>query len=154
MYLYLVQHGEAKREDEDPARGLSKKGSDDALRVAAFVQRMNIPVTRILHSNKTRAQQTAQILSGLLKPKKGVSETDGLAPMDDPDAWARRIDGMDEDLMLVGHLPYMAKLAGLILCGDKEKTCLDFKMGGMVCCRRIADGRWVVAWMLVPEMIE
>jgi phosphohistidine phosphatase SixA len=27
MYLYLVQHGEAKREEEDPARGLTKKGS-------------------------------------------------------------------------------------------------------------------------------
>lgn len=86
MFLYLVQHGEAKREDEDPARGLSKKGRDDALKVAAFVERMKIPVTRILHSNKARAQQTAQILAGLLKPKKGVSETDGLAPMDDPDA--------------------------------------------------------------------
>lgn len=53
--------------------------------------------------------------------------------------------------MLVGHLPYMAKLAGLIICGDKEKTCVDFKMGGMVCCRRIADGRWVIAWMILPK---
>ena len=27
MFLYLVQHGEAKREEEDPLRGLTEKGT-------------------------------------------------------------------------------------------------------------------------------
>jgi hypothetical protein len=60
---------------------------------------------------------------------------------------------MNEDLMLVGHLPYMAKLAGLLLCGDKEKTPIDFKMGGIVCLMRFDDGRWALEWMLVPDMV-
>jgi phosphohistidine phosphatase len=154
MYLYLVQHGEAKREEEDPARGLTKKGSDDVVKVAAFVQEMNVQMSLIHHSGKTRARQTAQILADHLMPDKRISETDGLAPMDEPDIWVKRIDGMDGDIMLVGHLPFMAKLAGLLLCGDSEKTCIDFKMGGMVCCRRFDDKRWGVEWMLVPEMIR
>ena len=29
MFLYLVQHGDAKREEEDPARPLSEKGLRD-----------------------------------------------------------------------------------------------------------------------------
>lgn len=34
MYLYLVQHGEAKGEAEDPERGLTGKGVEDVDRVA------------------------------------------------------------------------------------------------------------------------
>jgi phosphohistidine phosphatase len=44
MYLYLVQHGEAKREDEDPARGLTEKGTKDVHQVAQFLQNKRLPV--------------------------------------------------------------------------------------------------------------
>ena len=80
MYLYLVRHGEAKRGEEDPARGLTKKGIDDVSRIATFVQKINVKVSLILHSEKDRAKQTAQMLADNLKPEKGISETDSLAP--------------------------------------------------------------------------
>jgi phosphohistidine phosphatase len=154
MYLYLVQHGKAKKEEEDPARGLTEKGREEVARVAAALKKAGVPVVRILHSGKTRTMQTALILADHLKPSKGVAETDSLAPMDDPSIWFKRIAGMDEDMLLVGHLPYMAKLAGLLLCGDQEKICVDFKMGGVVGCKRFDDGKWAVAWMIVPEMVS
>lgn len=153
MLLYLVQHGEARKEEEDPARGLTEKGMDDVWKVAADVRNTITRVSRIFHSGKTRAMQTAQILADHLKPEKDISQTDGLAPMDDPEVWARRLGGMNEDIMLVGHLPYLAKLAGLLLCGDKEKMFVDFKMGGIVCLKRFEDGRWTVEWVIVPEMV-
>jgi phosphohistidine phosphatase len=149
-----VQHGEAKREEEDPARGLTEKGIQDARNVSAYAQKLNVKASRIYHSSKTRAMQTAQILADHLNPEKGMSETDSLAPMDDPALWAKRIAGMNEDIMLVGHLPYLAKLAGLLLCGDKEKMFIDFKMGGIVCLKRFDDGRWAVGWMIVPEILS
>jgi phosphohistidine phosphatase len=124
MLLYLVQHGEAKKEEDDPQRGLTDKGSRDVARTAISAQARGVKVSIIHHSGKTRALQTAQILADHLKPGKGPSPTDALAPMDDPDVWAGRIAGMNEDVMLVGHLPYMAKLAGLLLCGDKERRTL------------------------------
>ncbi len=154
MLLYLVQHGEARKEEEDPARGLTGKGAADVRKVAVYARAMNLHISRILHSGKQRAMQTAEILADHLKPEKGVSQTDNLAPMDDPEVWARRLGGMNEDVMLVGHLPYMAKLAGLLLCGNKEKTFVDFKMGGIVCLKRFEDGRWTVEWMIVPEMVQ
>jgi phosphohistidine phosphatase len=154
MLLYLVQHGEAKREEEDPARGLTEKGIQDARNVSAYAQKLNVKASRIYHSGKTRAMQTAQILADHLNPEKGMSETDSLAPMDDPALWAKRIAGMSEDIMLVGHLPYLAKLAGLLLCGDKEKMFIDFKMGGIVCLKRFDDSRWAVGWMIVPEILS
>ncbi|HUI67836.1 MAG TPA: phosphohistidine phosphatase SixA [Nitrospirota bacterium] len=154
MFLYLAQHGEAKREEEDPARGLTDKGVQDVRKVAAYAQKMNLRIGRIFHSGKTRAMQTAQIFADYLKPEKGGSATDGLAPMDDPAIWATRISEMQENTMLVGHLPYMVKLAGLLLCGDKEKMFIDFKMGGVVCLMRFDDGRWAMEWMLVPEIMR
>ncbi len=152
MLIYLVQHGEARKEEEDPARGLTEKGAADVRRAAAYARTMNLRISWIFHSGKTRATQTGQILADHLKPEKGIFQTDNLAPMDDPDVWARRLGEMNEDVMLVGHLPYMAKLAGLLLCSDKEKMLVDFKMGGIVCLKRSEDGRWAVEWMIVPEM--
>jgi phosphohistidine phosphatase len=55
MDLYLVQHAEAKSEQEDPLRPLSAKGRDDITRVAAYLAQLNIPVTKIFHSTKLRA---------------------------------------------------------------------------------------------------
>ncbi len=152
MYLYLIQHGEAKKEEEDPARGLTDKGRADVSSAAIALQKMKPTVRRILHSGKTRAHQTAQIIAATLKLEKGVSETAGLAPMDDPGPWVKLVNEMDEDTVLVGHLPFLARLAGLLLCGGQERNCIDFQMGGIVCCKRFDDGRWAVEWMIVPAM--
>ncbi len=152
MLLYLVQHAEAKKEEEDPERGLTDQGFKDIARSAIFAQKLGVKVSSIHHSGKKRAMQTAQMMADHLKPEKGIVQTDGLAPMDDPVVWAKRLDGMNEDAMLVGHLPYMAKLAGLLLAGDKEKMFVDFRMAGIACLKRLDDGKWVLEWMLVPEM--
>lgn len=150
MFLYLVQHAEAKREEEDPARGLTEKGFQDIRKVSASIANLNIKISQIFHSGKTRALQTAEILAEHLKPEKGLFETDGLAPLDEPEIWAERISNMAEDTVLVGHLPHLGRLASLLLCGDKERNVIDFKMGGIVCLKRLDDGRWMVEWMIVP----
>ncbi|HYA86473.1 MAG TPA: phosphohistidine phosphatase SixA [Nitrospirota bacterium] len=154
MLLYLVRHGEAKRENEDPAQGLTQKGRADVLRVAQFLQNKNFSLSRVLHSSKTRARETAVIFADHLKPVYGVSEAENLAPLDNPEMWANRIAGMNEDTMLVGHLPFMARLAGLLLCGDKEKSPIDIKPGGIVCLTRSDDRRWSLEWMIAPEITE
>ncbi len=149
MFLYLVQHAEAKREEEDTARGLTEKGIQDIRKVSATVANLNITVSQIFHSGKTRALQTAEVLAEYLKPEKGLVETNGLAPLDEPEILAGRISEMDDDTVLVGHLPHLGRLASLLLCGDKEKNVIDFKMGG-VCLKRLEDGRWSVEWMIIP----
>ena len=55
MYLYLVQHAEAKPAEIDPARGLTAKGVADAERAAAHVGKLNLDVRRIYHSGRARA---------------------------------------------------------------------------------------------------
>jgi len=154
MLLYLVQHAEAKTEEEDPQRGLTDRGLEDIERTAFFAERAGVGVTRIFHSGKTRALQTAEVLSRHLRPQRGVHQSDGLAPMDDPYFWFKRTMDMDEDIMLVGHLPHLGKLADLLLYGDTDKSIVDFRMGCIVCLRRADDGGWSVQWMVTPEVVK
>jgi phosphohistidine phosphatase len=153
MLLYLVQHAEAKREEEDPARDLTEKGRLDIESLANYLEKLNVQVRRIFHSGKTRAQSTANVLARHLKPPAGVSEAPGLAPLDDPEVWAGQIGKMDEDILLVGHLPHLGRLAAVLLSGNKERNVINFQMGGVVRLRRREAGQWAVDWMVVPEII-
>ena len=153
MFLYLVQHGEAKKEEEDPSRPLSDKGIEDVKKVASYISRLNIEVEEVLHSGKTRAKQTAELLAGSTMTAKGVSQTDGLAPLDDPALWAERLKTRTNPLILVGHLPHLGKLSSLLLSGDKEKNIIAFKMGGVVCLKRDDAGMWSLQWIITPEIL-
>jgi phosphohistidine phosphatase len=153
MFLYLVQHGDAKKEEEDPARPLSHKGIEDVKKVASALSRLNITVEEVLHSGKLRARQTAEIIADSLNITKGISETDGLAPLNEPILWAEKMKTKTHSLMLVGHLPHLAKLSSYLLSGDKEKGIIAFKMGGVVCMKRDDAGTWTLQWMITPEIV-
>ena len=56
--------------------------------------------------------------------------------------------------MLVGHLPHMAKLASLVLCGNTDKKVIDFEMGCIVCLSRDDDLSWSTDWIIKPKMIN
>jgi phosphohistidine phosphatase len=148
--LYLVQHGQAKSESEDADRPLTDQGIGDVERVAHLaVERFDVRATRVVHSGKTRARQTAEVWGGLLQVP--VEPADGLAPNDDPAIWVARLDGQDEgqDLVLVGHLPHLGRLSGLLLFGAPDKGVLQFRQGGVVGLERTDTG-WVVFLLLPP----
>ena len=83
MTLFLVQHGEAKQENEDPDRSLTDRGAEVVERMADWAARSGITVNQIFHSGKRRAEQTAAIFVKHLNPSRGVTELKGLSPNDD-----------------------------------------------------------------------
>lgn len=153
MFVYLVQHAESMKEEVDPSRPLSERGISDIKKTAVYLARLNIKVQKIFHSTKLRARQTAEILSENLKSIKGSTEVDGLSPLDDPKIWAKRLKDIPEEVMLVGHLPHLGKLASLLLCGDENKNVISFKMAGVVCLKRDENGTWSLQWMLTPDVV-
>jgi phosphohistidine phosphatase len=154
MYLYLMQHGEAKPEKEDPARPLSVRGRADVVKAASFVAAaVKLKINTLHHSPKTRASETARILGGFIVPSPDIQEADGLLPLDDPSVWAEGLRDSTTDCMLVGHLPHLAKLASLLVSGSADANIVDFKMGGIVCLRRSDAGCFAVSWMVVPDML-
>lgn len=153
MVLYLVQHGEAKPEAEDPARPLTDRGRQEVTRVARAALRAGVAVAAIAHSGKRRARETAELLATELRPARGVREEPGLAPMDDPAIAQRAVEQATDPVMLVGHLPHLGRLASLLLLGDPAREIVAFRMGGIVCLAR-EEGRWRVRWVLTPELVS
>lgn len=151
MLLYLVQHAEAQSKDVDPERSLTPKGQKDAIRMSKLAQKMEIKVNKILHSGKTRARQTAGILGEFVCSPGEVRETDGLGPMDDVQPIGDQLLKAGEDAMLVGHLPFMEKLAGYLLTGDPERKPVRFHNAGIVCLELDKDQRQV-SWIALPDM--
>ena len=152
MFLYLVQHAEAKKEEVDPSRSLSEKGQQNIQKTSMFFAKQGLKVNKIFHSRKLRARQTAEILADHLNPENGVSERDGLAPLDDPNIWRERLKSVPEDIILVGHLPHLARLASLLVCGSEKTDVISFHMAGIVCLERVDTGAYTFQWMVTPEI--
>jgi len=152
MELYLVQHGEAKSKAEDPQRPLTERGREEVQRVAAFAARAGLKVSPVRHSGKRRAEETASILAERLSPAKGVLAVSGLAPMDDVRPIAQALRKETAPLMLVGHLPFMDRLAGLLVTGDPDRSVVRFRRGGIVCLEG-AGAAWAVKWVITPELV-
>jgi phosphohistidine phosphatase len=151
MPIYLVQHGVAEPKSVDTARPLTERGREDTARVAAVAARMNVEVEQIRHSGKTRADQTAAILGQALSPPGGVVSVSGIAPKDDVEPMAEALARETAPVMLVGHLPFLPRLAALLLTGDPNRTVVQFLNSGIVCLARQEEG-WRVAWILTPHM--
>lgn len=151
MNLYLVQHGQAKSKDQDPEKHLTDKGIADTRKVAKFAAgKFNLKVDKIFHSGKTRARQTAEILAESINPPGGVEKGDDLHALDDPKIWADKLG--DKDLMLVGHLPFMSKMASLLTCNDPGKKVVNFHNSGIVAIGKDKEG-WSVNWIVIPEIL-
>lgn len=153
MHLYLAQHGLAVPEDVDPNRPLSEPGRTDIQRLAARLGRAGIVVEQVLHSGKTRAAQTAEILAEPLLAGGAPQARGGLKPNDPVEALASEIADWSADTLIVGHLPFVGRLASHLLVGDANQPLLTFQPGSLACLERDADGHWRLAWMLRPEFL-
>ncbi len=153
MQALLVQHARAREKDEDPQRRLSDAGWAEVRRVAAFMADAGVQVARIWHSGKARAAQTAEALAQEIKPPLGVRQGEHLGPMDDPAIWAARLEEMEQDVMLVGHLPHLRRLASRLLTGGEGATLVQFQNAGVVCLTKVGGGEWALRWALTPELL-
>jgi phosphohistidine phosphatase len=149
MRLYLVQHGEAKPEAEDPERPLTTKGEEETRKVSDAAKKLGIRPSRIYHSGKKRGEQTAGIIAGALDLPIQVGQ--GLNPNDGVRPWAERISMETEDLMIVGHLPFLEKLASFLVSGDEGAKAVTFRYSAIVCLEKKESGRWAVDRVIKPE---
>jgi phosphohistidine phosphatase len=152
MALYLVQHGKSLPKDQDPDQGLSAEGIAETERIAKMAEDAGFSVSQIKHSVKTRARQTAEIFAGALNPKQGIREVSGIKPLDDVAAYAANIDPV-EDIMLVGHLPFMERITSFMITGSTDKPIFKFQNSGIVCLDKDPEAQvWVIRWALMPKI--
>ena len=150
MALFLVQHGKSLPKEEDPARGLSKYGIEETRAVAEAAAAQNVQVTRIIHSGKKRALQTAEIFTKILGPEAGIAEVPDLAPLDDVSTFSSTVN-TEENIIVVGHLPFMERLVSYLVTGSTETLVVKFQNSGIVCLDRENDSQsFFIRWTLFP----
>ena len=147
--IYLVRHGDALPATEHPDRPLSSAGRAAIEQVARLAKHRNLEIAAIHHSGILRARQTAEILGEHLVPPFGVAQRSGLLPDDDPAIVKAELDSDETSVMLVGHLPYMNRLAGLLVAADPNRVVVAFAAATMVCCSG-GGGQWKIVWKLTP----
>ncbi len=155
VYVILMQHAKAKRKEEDPQRNITEEGREETEKIAKFfVDNIGLRIDKIIHSTKLRAKQTAEILSKYIKPRDGVIEKEGLEPNADPSIWAEKLSIINENIVIVGHLPHLSKLTSLLVAEDTEKELVVFQYSNMVCLERDDKGKWRILWIIRPDIIK
>jgi len=155
MQIYLVQHGESKPEEIDPQRGLTENGAGAVQKIANFLRTSGgVEADTVWHSGKPRAQQTAELLAPATRAgAEAVMHHDGLAPKDTVEPIKRELEQGNSNVMIVGHLPFLGRLAALLLTGNADNEVVAFQFGCVVCLSGDDSGRWKLEWMMVPELL-
>ena len=155
MQIYLVQHGESQPEEIDPERRLTENGARAVQRVADFLRTSGgLHVDAIWHSGKARAQQTAELLGPATRAGEGaLMQHDGLAPKDAVEPIKRELEQGNSNAMIVGHLPFLGRLAALLLTGNSDNEVVAFQLSCVVNLNRDDAGRWKLEWMIVPKLL-
>lgn len=155
MKLYCVRHGEAQPADQDPQCGLTQQGKQDVKAVALYCQQLQLHIPHLIHSAKLRAKQTAQIFVDELRIEQSQSTDHLLQAEAEVAPLVEMISCWDQDTMIVGHLPFMAKLvSALVLQEATLFPLVQFPPGTVVCLEQFEQARWIIHWVLRPDMVR
>jgi phosphohistidine phosphatase len=164
MKIHVLRHGIAVVRDDldvenDSARQLTARGKRQLRQTAAAMKKMGLRFDLILSSPYLRAKQTAEIVAESLKLKKQLKFSDALAPDGSPKNLIRQLNESKpapENVLLVGHEPYLSCLISLLTTGGMNLA-MDFKKGGL--CKLeaeklSADRCATLVWLLTPRQMK
>lgn len=127
MSIILVRHGHALNHDVDDLRPLSDEGKRQAFQAGLFIDQLPVKPTKIIHSELVRAKETATLLASKLSYSPVIEEGSDLKPESSIGIWINNLMAIEETIVLVGHMPYMGKIAS-----DMTKRSITFPTGGVV----------------------
>jgi phosphohistidine phosphatase len=167
MTLYLMRHAEAEDlgalnntgNARDANRCLTDKGRRQARRMALLLKRLDVKIDRVFASPFTRAQETARLIISALGLHTPIRTLDELKPNGKEDAmWsALRAAGDEGHLLVVGHLPSIANLAGSLLGSLAEEPIWFHKssLAALHCeAREGRKPRVRLEWMASPALAK
>jgi phosphohistidine phosphatase len=164
MNIFILRHGIAVERgtegfEKDSERPLTDKGKRQLRKSAAAMKRLKLRFDLILSSPYVRARQTAEIVADELKLKKHLKLSDALKSENHPETMIgemSRLKPKPENLLLVGHEPYLSHLISQLVSGNGDLA-LDFKKGGL-CKLEIQklDGASSaqLVWLLTPKLMK
>jgi len=161
MTLYILRHALAVSRDtwieDDSERPLTLKGTQIMRRLAKIWHDIVLPFDLILSSPYRRAEQTADIVAAAFKMKPKIKLTDHLTPDGDPEKLVNlviRLAPRTENILLVGHEPYLSQLVSVLVTGSSDLS-LTLKKAGLVklSANSLRYGRCAtLEWLLEPRV--
>jgi phosphohistidine phosphatase len=162
--LYVLRHaiaverGTADHAD-DSLRPLSEDGRAKMRRMAAGMEAMKLSFDLVFSSPYLRARQTAEIVTRQFGIEHLLRMTGHLEPAGNPERLMHEIadaGSSSQNLLIVGHEPYLSDLISVLLTGDARLQ-LALKKGGL--CRLTIDRpRYarcaILDWLLTPAHLR
>jgi phosphohistidine phosphatase len=160
--VYLVRHAfaghaDAARWPDDAKRPLTADGIE-RFRAAARGLRVLVPdVDRVVSSGFARAWQTAELLhevSAWPEAEECPALEVGRSAASALDVLRERAEG---SVALVGHEPFLSRLASLLCTGGEDVLRMKLKKGGVVLIhveRDVRAGSGCLIWSITPKQLR
>ncbi|MBU4211966.1 MAG: phosphohistidine phosphatase SixA [Kiritimatiellae bacterium] len=157
MEIYLMQHGLALSEEEDPERPLSSAGKVQIEKSAAAIRMMGLQFDVIIASTKKRSKQTAEIVAKVIEYHiESIVETETIKPSASPGSSLEFIGQFKQknSVLIAGHLPSLAKIASMLLTQESE-VAIQFENGGLcrIDVKTLPAHDGILRWYLTPEQL-
>lgn len=159
MKIILVRHAEAIALGEAGAstdfdRPLTDLGRSQSAALAAALSGLNVLPDVIYTSSLVRAVQTAEPIAAALTPGVPAKPFDFLRLEEmRPRKLAKVLnDAGHSAVILVGHMPDMAQLAGWLLGCGSNTVAFDKAAAALIACGKTAErGRGELRWLATPD---
>jgi len=145
MDLILWRHAEAEDGSPDSARKLTKRGRDQAQRVAAWLKPRLPKRCEILVSPAARARETASALDVKFTTTDAVGTDAVAADVITAVGWP----GHSGAILVVGHQPTLGRVAATLLSGAEAEW--HFAKGSVWWLRRV-DGETKLFAAIHPKL--
>jgi phosphohistidine phosphatase len=145
----LVRHAQAEDAADDRQRHLTRKGRKDARALGKSLRPHKLRLKRIWHSGLPRAVETAEEIAPFLRGPAKLVRQPGLLPGDSPANLARKLAKANDDLMIVGHEPFLGRLAAQLVVSRPTASIVRLRKPSIACLERDDDDdAWRLSWML------
>ena len=121
MECFLVRHGNADVGPVDIERPLSIQGRFESRSLAQALLEKKVRIDHIYHSGYLRAFETAKIIAEEMDLTVPLEIGFSMGPESDPFYWRDELNHLKQNVMLVGHNPYMECLSSFLLEGKAMK---------------------------------
>ena len=163
MELYILRHGIAVEPgtpgyETDAERPLTPEGERKLRQIAEAMEALELSFDLILSSPYQRARQTAEIIAESLRARKKLELSDTLTPGGSTTKLVEllnRLKPSPENVLMVGHEPYLSGLISLLVSG-KEHFAVVMKKGGLckLSTESLKHGRCAtLEWLLTPKQM-
>lgn len=146
MDLILWRHADAEDGSPDSARRLTKRGRDQARRMAAWLKPRLPKRCEVLVSPATRAQETASALGVRFVTAAEVGTEASAAGIIAASGWPTR----PKPILIVGHQPTLGRVAARLLSGAEADW--HFAKGSLWWLRH-ADGETKLFAAVHPKLV-